>query len=379
MVGVYLALDLPVWNKNSHYSLSESPELKLLFERKISEGNLTFPAGAMEIWLSGADRPIQWKKKSGLFYITREKGQFRFGGHKESWDWVKLKPLDGKFKYNNMNYEGELWLYPVDDSHFSIVLGLEIEKYIAKVISQEMSSHWPLETLKAQAIAARSFAHYHKEKNEGKNFHLLMGPQAQAIRGEAPSQEAIDATFLTYGMVLKQSEKTLLAYYHSTCGGDTRNFRQGDFKYTSVKCESCRNSPHYHWQVDFERGQIEKMLESWLPAGVGLRHAKVIVEVSGHVKQVVFTPDQGKAISINSLDFRRHLNKHFGKEIIKSLRFDLHIKADKLKILGRGWGYHGIGMCQYGARGMGQKFMTCRSILDFYYPLTSIELLPYSQ
>jgi stage II sporulation protein D len=374
-VGIYLSLDLPIWRSGERIVLGSSPELRLLFQKDLSEMKLKFPSSSMEIWLSGASRPIQWKKQSGAFFVSREASKFRFGGYKEPLDWVHLKPSNGKFVFGKFEYEGSLWLYPKSENTFDVVLILEMEKYIAKVIDREMSSHWPLESLKAQAIAARSFAYYHLEKNRDKAYHLLMGPQAQALTRAQPSNQALKATEATFGMVLKQSGHLFLAYYHSTCGGQTKAGRQGVFEYKSVECQYCRNSPHYHWSVKINQSDIENMFSSYMEKGASLVHAKTIVEASGHVSKVVFTPEKGKAIQIDALDLRRHLNRSMSQEVIKSLRFDLHFNQGQLKILGRGWGYHGLGMCQYGARGLAEHFWTCRSILEFYYPGTTIEVL----
>lgn len=376
-VGIYLSLDLPIWRLREKIVLAPSPELRLLFQKDLSEMKLKFPSGSMEIWLSGASRPIQWKKQSGTFFVAREASKFRFGGYKESLDWVHLKPTDGKFVFGTAEYEGSLWLYPKSETSFDVVLILEMEKYIAKVIDREMSSHWPLESLKAQAIAARSFAYYHLHKNHDKMYHLLIGPQSQALTKSQASHQALKATDATHGMVLKQNGHLFLAYYHSTCGGQTRASRQGVFEYKSVECQYCRNSPHYHWSVNIKRSDIENMFSTYMEKGSKLIHAKTIVEESGHVEKVVFTPDQGKAIQIDALDLRRHLNRFLGQEIMKSLRFDLHFNQGQLKILGRGWGYHGLGMCQYGARGLAEHFWTCRSILEFYYPGTNIEVMQH--
>jgi len=368
---------MPIWRSHEPVALPPSPELRLLLDKDLSEASLEFPSGAMEIWLEGASRPIQWKKASGVFFVARKKNHFQFGGFNETLNWVELKPFDRKFILNGVRYEGTLRLLANGEDRFHLILVLEMEVYVAKVVDREMSPHWPLETLKAQAIAARSFAFYHKQKNEGSAYHLLIGPQAQALQHGQASKAALKVTFSTIGMVLKQNHEIYLAYYHSTCGGQTRQARQGNFDYSSVVCPHCSNSPYYHWSFELAQAEVETMLKTWLPEGMKLAQVKVIAEQSGHVQKVVFTPEQGPAIQMDALDFRRHINRHEGDEVIKSLKFDFHFNRGILKILGRGWGYHGLGMCQYGARALGEKLWTCRKILETYYPDTSIEWMPY--
>ena len=70
------------------------------------------------------------------------------------------------------------------------------------------------------------------------------------------------------------------------------------------------------------------------------------------------------------------MNAAVGKEVVNSLRFELNRQDHEWIIIGHGWGYHGIGLCQYGAKRLGELGQSSSEILHYYYPNTEIGLLP---
>jgi stage II sporulation protein D len=98
------------------------------------------------------------------------------------------------------------------------VLGLE--QYLQGVVAQEMPSAWPEEALKAQAVAARSYALAHRLS--GKPFDLYSDVRSQVyggVKGEHPRTTA--AVQATKGIVLLWEGKPIDALFHSTSGGAT--------------------------------------------------------------------------------------------------------------------------------------------------------------
>jgi stage II sporulation protein D len=63
-----------------------------------------------------------------------------------------------------------------------------------------------------------------------------------------------------------------------------------------------------------------------------------------------------------------------GYDVLKSTLFAVALDGDVLRFAGRGWG-HGVGMCQWGAKGMAEQGHTMRQILEFYYPGTVLAAL----
>ena len=102
-----------------------------------------------------------------------------------------------------------------------MVQSLGLEQYLAGVVPQEMPSAWPDEALKAQAVAARSYALAHRLS--GKVFDLYADVRSQVYGGIAgESVRTTAAIQATKGQVLLQEGKPIDALFHSTSGGATR-------------------------------------------------------------------------------------------------------------------------------------------------------------
>ena len=116
-------------------------------------------------------------------------------------------------------YRGQLEV-GVADNKLSAINVVGLEQYLAGVVAQEMPSSWPVEALKAQAVAARSYAL--SRRVTGKVFDLYADVRSQVyggIRGEQPSTTA--AIEATKGEVLLWDGKPIDALFHSTSGGTT--------------------------------------------------------------------------------------------------------------------------------------------------------------
>ena len=118
---------------------------------------------------------------------------------------------------------GELLLrvYVVEDQQ---VEERELENYVKGVLAGEMKNDWPLEALKAQAIAARSYALANLGKRASSGYDLKDTPEDQAYGGASAetvkTNEAVDSTT---GLVLTYNTKVVPAYYSASAGGKTIN------------------------------------------------------------------------------------------------------------------------------------------------------------
>ena len=116
-------------------------------------------------------------------------------------------------------YRGQLEV-SVTAQKLSAINVVGLEHYLAGVVPQEMPSSWPEEALKAQAVAARSYALAHRVR--GKTFDLYADVRSQVyggIPGEHPRATA--AVQATAGQVLLWQGKPVDALFHSTSGGRT--------------------------------------------------------------------------------------------------------------------------------------------------------------
>ncbi|HEY1237810.1 MAG TPA: SpoIID/LytB domain-containing protein [Solirubrobacterales bacterium] len=152
---------------------------------------------------------------------------------------------------------------------------VEIEDYVRGVVPKESPASWPLEALKAQAVAARSFAL--STGPRGGSFDLYDDTRSQAyggVRAEtAKTDQAVSSTHLQVVMFRGKIAQT---FFFSTSGGHTENnefsslgFGQPPIPYlrgVDDPFEADAGSPYEHWKRKFSLGRMNSDLRS-----IGLR------------------------------------------------------------------------------------------------------------
>ena len=138
-------------------------------------------------------------------------------------DNIVLKPAEGGFiSAKNKWYRGHL-IIQNKNKKLTVINDVSLEDYIKGVVPSEMPSGWELEALKAQAIAARSYALANLGKRAGLGFDLKDTPEDQAYGGaSAEKSNTNDAVSETEGIVLVCQGKIVPAYYSASAGGKTR-------------------------------------------------------------------------------------------------------------------------------------------------------------
>lgn len=322
-----------------------------------------FAPGKLEAVATGDENSI-YMIQPGLFGL-------KMNGPEEHGDILEIKPLEDSFiKVNNQAYRGEIEVRKRDDT-LLVINEVDLEEYLYGVMKHEISPAWPKEAIKAQAVAARSFALNKRLKNVGEPYDLVATITAQVyggLSGEDPrSNEAINET---RGEVLSYQREPIAAYYHATCGGETEDVENvwgGRVPYLkSVKCKYCKDSPHYEWKKELSLSEISNALSH---KGISEVESIEVYKRSdtGRVVKLVVEDEFGKHI-ISGNQFRMAL----GPNVIKSTLFEMKEKHGRIEFKGEGWG-HGVGMCQWGARGMAEKGYNYKEILKHYYSDAEIE------
>lgn len=139
-------------------------------------------------------------------------------------DYVVLKaPKGGFVSVKNKWYRGIL-IIQNKNKKLTVINDLDIEDYLKGVVPSEMPSGWELEALKAQAIAARSYALANLGKRASSGFDLKDTPEDQAYGGaSAETAKTNEAVESTSGLVLTYNMKVVPAYYSASAGGQTIN------------------------------------------------------------------------------------------------------------------------------------------------------------
>ena len=242
---------------------------------------------------------------------------------------------------------------------------IPLEDYLAAVLGSEMPKSFPLEALKAQAVAARTYALQKKLEAYDQPWHLGSSVIHQVYGGverEAPRTRA--AVEATRGEVLTWDLQPIEAYFHASCGGHTETGGQAlgrDLPYLrSVPCP-CGALPASRWQATLSANELRNAL--------GVRSNELRVTRRTRTGRVDLL--SAGARTFDAATFRRKL----GYMRVKSLEFELKPGPDgELRFVGRGFG-HGAGLCQWGAKALADQGREYREILSHYYPGTELQTL----
>jgi stage II sporulation protein D len=221
-----------------------------------------------------------------------------------------------------------------------------LEEYVMAVLTNEMPLGWPMETLKAQAIAIRSYTKAVMSERAERDFHVESSVLDQVYKKAAginPTllQKARTAVQETEGVTLVNlKNRTLKAFYHADCGGKTvpasSVWKQEKDSDVGVAVDKfCETSPRSRWSLTVSKEKLQSVLRN-------------------------FEGD------VHSNEFR----KLMGFMDFKSTKFEMIDKEGQIEFAGKGFG-HGVGMCQWGSKYLGQQGFSYQRILKHYYPLAS--------
>jgi stage II sporulation protein D len=241
---------------------------------------------------------------------------------------------------------------------------LRLEDYVAGVVAAEMPASFPPEALKAQAVAARSYALTRKIDAQAadRSHDIVAGVLAQAFSGE-PGPAARAAAEATAGEVLAREMEPVEAYFHASCGGRTEGGLAAlgrDLPYlVPVACGRCDHAPKVRWSLELSARDLAAA--AGLPgAATGARIAAR--SPTGRAQKVEIRAG-GRTAVLAATDLRQRL----GFSRLPSLAFEIREQRGRFALEGRGQG-HGAGLCQWGAAGLAREGKTYREILAHYYP-----------
>jgi len=272
---------------------------------------------------------------------------------------------------NGKKYHGNMEISPADKG-LLVVNELPLEDYLIGLINCEISSQWPMEAIKAQAVVARSYAVYQKEMRKNAMYDLESTVMDQVYEGcEIEDSRAGRGVKETAGEVLTYKGNVIQAFYHSNCGGHTESsenvwgfslpYMQG------VDCSYCLATPSAKWEQTIPLNKIESLLKGNGYQVAGLLEIRTGKKNrSGRVTDLTLIFAKGR-LTISAVNFR----KIIGYTVIKSTNFEARIAGDDAVFTGIGYG-HGVGLCQWGAKQRAGDGFDYREILSYYYPGTRL-------
>ncbi len=261
-------------------------------------------------------------------------------------------------------------------SRLTVINIVNIEDYLKGVITYEMSSSWPLEALKAQALCARTYAMRKINAYPTYNFDLTNDTTCQAYggtgRSTANSDAAVDQTagqYVTYNGALCDT-----LYYSSNGGGseNSENVFLSAIPYLRgvldpyEKDANSINPTYSFWTRNISKATLAaRIVASGKPFGT-FSTMKATYSATGNVIAVTFTDTTGRTAT-----FTGNACWNFfyggGDDRLNSIHFTFKDNGDRIYFEGSGWG-HSVGMSQFGAYAMAKYHgANYRQIIRFYY------------
>ncbi|HJL42432.1 MAG TPA: SpoIID/LytB domain-containing protein [Myxococcales bacterium LLY-WYZ-16_1] len=260
-------------------------------------------------------------------------------------------------------YLGRVEVVPVD-GRLIVVNRIRMETYLLGIVGSEMPPSWPAEALKAQAVAARTYGLQRRLRMRSRDrpYDLRDSVLSQVYRGAERIRPAVvRAVRATRGQVLAWRHEPAEALYHSTCGGRTRSAESAfgnRVAYLQPRpCRWCRQSTKYAWDFTLPAHEMQRLLET-----AGLARGKVRSVFRDRSAPRVRIRDDRGARGIDPNRFRAAV----GYDRLFSSRFSARTRGGRVRVEGSGFG-HGVGMCQWGARGMALEGKNYLQILAHYY------------
>lgn len=286
-----------------------------------------------------------------------------------------------------------------ETGRFDTVNHVPLEKYLAGVIERELYGSWPLETFKAQAVAARSYALWEMTIAPGRHYDLESSTASQAYIGEASNPRAVRAVEETRGECLTFRGRVVPAFYSSSTGGLGQDavlaFPNRVEDITPLRAREHgawdKDSPQYRWgPVDRDPATLSRRIAAWgrdfkHPVAELGRIAQIEVAARNRVGRPsawAVTDAAGNRYVLPCEQFRNACNDTDNgrlpmdktKRLLSSHLENVTVGTAVRFTQGRGYG-HGVGMSQWGARTMGQAGHKHTAILQFYYPGAAVQKL----
>lgn len=410
-LGIEITSDVRIGLSYGKNAVSEftmyAPSGLFIGDIGVMKGTVTFEKGSskkLKITASGASQTCR---------VDEEEG-------------VTVEPVDEDefISYNGKEYRGTFVIYRFSDSDITVVNVVDLEEYLYGVVPKELSTGHPMEALKAQAVAARTYACQTLNKYQKWNFDMTNSTADQAYSGKSAEHEDTNrAVDETAGEIITYDGKPITAYYFSTSAGMTENSENvwvNAYPYLVAVEDTYQseNLPYSTWSVRFTAEELEKILlgrsakigellsvdilkKSPSNAVLELEFvgSKDTYKVTKETARLVFGTSEVRSQfydittdnTVTVMNEEEETNTAqlsslaiaTAEGVISPKESEIYVKgwkedkeyplqASEYILNGKGWG-HGVGMSQNGALGMAREGFTYDEILRWYYTDVEIE------
>ena len=339
---------------------------------------------------------------------------------------LRIYPLSESFKLGEKEYRGCIEFYRDEKSDMAAVNVLDIDEYLMGVVPKEVSPSWNVEALKAQAIVARTYAVTNLNKFQSYGFNVDDTTQSQVYGGKSAEYDSTNQAVLeTSGQYVLYDGKPAEVFFYSSSGGMTENVENvwgGASKPYLVSVPDIYENPdeasHYRWTAEFSPEDIKmKLSASGIDIGdildmtideaslsgrslkttiygttgthtskfsnirslLGLYSNCFTISREGGETPTIFilskdgkttkSPDGLSVISKNGKAVLGASVSVLGKDGLKT--YAKTNGTGNFVLSGKGYG-HGIGMSQWGAKGMADAGFSYKEIITHYFKGTEV-------
>ena len=339
---------------------AQAYQLRVAVAQKVSQLNIGTSTTA--IVSDGAGHQLgELQPQKGLIAQSSQ-AEIKVGNTQVAELWVKPKK-GGYIWIGDRWYRGTVHVVP-DNNQLLAINHVDLEQYLYSVLGAEMSPTFPEEALKAQAVAARTYALYRSQSAKKKLFDVDATQSSQVYRGLSSeantTQAAVNATL---GQVMTYQGKPILAVFHSASGGHTENVEDiwtDRVPYLRGVPDYDLGTPGYEWSKVVSFSDLGKSLKIANVRSVAIDKTTQF----GSVLSLKVTGDTEQSIAGKNV--RTALK-------LRSLRFTVTPTPTGFIFNGRGFG-HGLGMSQWGAYNLAGRGTKYSNILSHYYQ--GVEMSP---
>lgn len=355
-------------------SYGAAPLIRVKLSKPSEQDSVEVKVGDATISLDGARF-----RAEGAIRLSRTGDRVMVEGYGDATS-VEIAPQG---RPEHLNVEGRIYRGKLraiaGASGWDVVNVVDLEQYVAGVIGWEMISSWPVEALKAQAVASRTYALFEMEqaRANGRNWDLDDTTMYQVYGGVGPadnprhwreSTNVLQARELTSGQVLTYEGKGFKAFFHSTSGGMTTDPFSAFGLDEMIEPLSGtdlghygKDSPKHKWELSIDHSELKaRLIEKGITPADIIRVEKDEAAGSGHAITLKLYDRTGHHTKVSAISFRQALGLY-------STRFSAEKTGTEWTFKGAGYG-HGCGMCQWSAKGMAADGWRSEKILRRMYP-----------
>ena len=358
-------------------SASWQPEISVGLSQGIYEVQLSATNGKLYVYEHPEQKPILVVPQGGTLDVRMMREQLVVNGREIKGERLVIQPEPSGFiQVNHTPYRGYIAI--LKRTGLTVVNYVLVEDYLYGVVPKEMPPSWNVEALRAQSVAARTFALKNRKRHSAEGFDLCSTSHCQVYEGmPAEMRTTTEAVDSTRGEVLFYKGAIMDALFHTDSGGMTESSEYvwgSPVPYLRAVTEVQMQTQPWNRTISMSEfaqklekngraiGTLKEVRLSPLTVGRGSSDRSP----SGRVRSAEFVGTKGR-ITLSGNELRSTFS-------LPSTLFSIRVGKTDINFSGYGSG-HGLGLSQWGAKAFADKGKSYKDILFHYYTDVTLEKL----